>query len=255
MIKPALVLATAGLAASQISYVASVKPNNSAEARGFSEYHPGGRFSATAVSVRVLIHIAYRNQDYQLVGGPAWFSTKRYDIAAKVDDNPPPSQEVFLRALLADRFELAVHNETRQLPIFALVPARSDGRLGQHLTKSDFDCAAYMAAPHALPDAQRTPACGTRINIGMLSGKSIAMTQLATSLIPFVGRFTIDRTGLAGRFDVELTWTPEQVSESPETAGPSIFTAIQEELGLKLAAERGPVDVLIVDRAKEPSEN
>ena len=245
--------------AAPISYVASIKPNNSAEPRGFTEYYPGGRLSAIAVTVRSLLRTAYRIQDYQLVGGPAWFSTKRYDIAAKVEDNPPTLQ-VFLRTLLADRFKLVVHNETREQPRFALVLARGDGKLGPELLKSDFDCAAYAAMPHALPEPSRTPACAMRINVGFLSGRSIPMAQLATSLAPFVNRFVSDKTGLAGRYDVELKWTPDQVSStaSPDavrddSGAPSIFTALQEQLGLRLVPERGPVDALVVDRAEEPA--
>ncbi len=238
-----------------ISYVASVKPNNSAEPRGFTEYYPGGRLSATAVTVRSLLRTAYRIQDYQLVGAPAWFSTKRYDIAAKVDDNPPPLP-VFLRMLLADKFQLAVRNETRELPRFALVLARGDGKLGPQLQKSDFDCEAYAATPHALPEPGRTPTCSTRINMGALSGKAIPLAQLATSLAPFVNRFVFDKTGLPGRYDVELTWMPEQAASPVAVPGdpgpPSIFTALPEQLGLKLVTEKGPVDVLVVDRAEEP---
>src|SRR5580658_4019258 len=104
-----LVLATAGFAvgsasAQSVSYVASVKANNSADPRGFTEYQPGGRFTATAVTARTLLRLAYRIQDYQLVGAPPWFSTKRYDIAAKVEDNPPSSVQILLQTLLKDRF-------------------------------------------------------------------------------------------------------------------------------------------------------
>jgi uncharacterized protein (TIGR03435 family) len=248
-----LVLAIAGIAASasaqSISYVASVKPNNAADPSGLTEYQPGGRFTAIAATVRTLLRLAYRIQDYQLVGAPAWFSSKRFDIAAKVEDNPPPSLQILLQTLLKDRFGLAIHNETRELPTFALVQARSDGKPGPQLVKSAFDCAAYLAAPHPPPEPGRTPNCATRINSGSLSGKSISMTQLATSLAPFVSRFTVDKTGLTGGFDVELTWS------SDDSAEPGIFTAIQEQLGLKLVSEKGPVNVMVVDRAEEPSGN
>ena len=240
-----------------ISYVASVRPNNAVDARTLIEYLPGGRLSATAVTVGALLRIAYRTQDYRIVGQPDWLSTSRYDISAKVDDTPPPTQQVLLRALLADRFHLAVHNETREQPIFALVPARNDEKPGPQLIKSDFDCDAYFAAPHGPPELGRTPPCATRIGPGALSGKSIPLSQLATSLSPLVSRFTIDKTGVTGRFDVDLTWTPDPVS--PNTAadsqGPSIFTALQEQLGLKLVSERGPVEVLVVDRVERPSGN
>jgi uncharacterized protein (TIGR03435 family) len=248
------------------SYVASIKPNKAAEARSLSEYSPGGRFAATAITVASMLRIAYRTADYRIVGAPAWFSTDRYDIAAKVDDNPPPSVQVFLRTLLADRFHVVVRTQTRELPIFALVVARNDGRLGPQLVKTDFDCAAYAAAPHPLPDPARTPPCATRSRPGMLSGKSISPTQLAGSVSALVSRFTVDKTGLTGLFDVELTWVPEQTSSNaaasttPDVAhqdstGPSIVAAIQEQLGLKLVSERGPVDVLVVEHAEKPSDN
>jgi uncharacterized protein (TIGR03435 family) len=252
-------------AAQAISYVASVKPNNAVDARIFSEYLPGGRLTATAVTVAQLLRIAYRIQPYQLVGAPAWISTGRYDIEAKVEDHPAPSQQALLRMLLKDRFKLVAHNETRELPIFALVLAKSDGKLGPQLIQSAFDCAAYLAGPHPPPEPGRAPNCGARIGLGALSAKAIPMTQLATNLAPFVHRFTVDKTGLTGGFDVELTWTPDQAPSNvagdalpevaPSSSGPSIFAALQEQLGLKLVSERGPVDVLVVDHLEEPSEN
>ena len=247
-----------------VSYVASIKPNNAVDARSFSEYSPAaGRFTATAVTVGALLRIAYRIQPYQLVGAPAWIATKRYDIAAKAEDNPAPSQQVLLRALLKDRFGLVVRNETREVPVFALVVARRDGKLGPLLIKSSFDCAAYLAGPRPPPDPSRTPNCATRIGLGTLFGRAISMAQLATSLAPFVGRFTVDHTGLTGGFDVELTWTPGQAFPNaaglpdppPDSSGPSIFTALQEQLGLKLVSEKAPVAVLVVDHLEEPSAN
>ncbi len=235
--------------AQSISYVASVKPNNSPQPRALMEYSAGGRFTATATTASAVLRIAYRMQDYRIVGAPAWFSSDRYDIAAKADDNPPPSQPALLQALLADRFHLAVHNETREQTTFALVLAKPNAP--PKLTPSDFDC----SAPRPLPDPTRTPNCGTRINQGMLSGRAITIAQLATSLAPFLGRFTIDQTGLTGRFDVELTWTPDATLASADSTGPSLFTAIQEQLGLKLVSGKGPVEVLVVDHAERPSAN
>ena len=235
--------------APSISYVASIKQNNSLDARTLSEYFPGGRLDATAITVRSLLRIAYPAQDYQLIGAPAWFTTKRYDIQAKADENPAPTQQALLRALLADRFNLAVHNETREMPTFALVLARSDGKLGPQLIKSDFDCTAYSAAPHPLPQPGRTSPCSARVNSGVISAKAIPLTQLATSLAFFANRFTADKTGQTGRFDIDLTWSLDDFT------GPSLYTALQEQLGLKLQAEKGPVNVLVIDHASEPSAN
>jgi len=250
----AVVLSFAAVLAAQapsVSYVASIKPNNSVDPRGLSEYSPGGRFTATAITARTLIRIAYRIQDDQIVGAPSWFSDKRWDISAKADNNPSPSQQVLLQALLKDRFHLAAHQESRTLPVFTLVLARNDRRLGPQLLASSFDCAAYMASPHAPPEPGRTPNCATNIRSGTLSGRAITMTQLATALTPFVGRFTMDKTGLNGGFDVELTWAPQQ--NVPPQDAPSIFTAIEEQLGLKLMPDKGPVSVLVVDQAQEPT--
>lgn len=251
--------------AERMSYVASIKPDEALDARTFSEYAPGGRLTATAVTVSDLLRIAYRIQPYQMVRAPAWISTRRYDINAKVEDIPAPSQQALLQVLLRDRFKLAVHHETRELPIFALVVARSDGKLGPQLKASAFDCAAYFAGPHSPPEPDRTPNCATRIGIGALFAKAIPMPQLATGLAPLVSRFTVDKTGLAGSFDVELTWTPDQAvpniasgtspATGPNPPGPSIFAALQEQLGLKLVSEKGPVAVLVIDHLEEPSAN
>jgi len=254
--------ALAQTAPPHVSYVASIKVNNSVDARGFSEYSPGGRLAATAITVAQLIRNAYRIQPYQLLGAPAWLSTRRYDVAAKADGPPYPTQQALVRALLEDRFHLAARNEPRDMPIFALVLARREakpeGKLGPQLTGSSFDCAALLAGPHAPPEPGRTPNCATRIGPGTLSGKAISMAQLAAGLSPFAGRFTVDQTGLSGVFDVELTWTPEQ-TPSPDASqapsGASIFTALQEQLGLKLTNDRGSVPVLVIDHIEEPKES
>jgi len=241
-------------AAQSASYVASIKPNTAVDALTRTDYSPGGRFTATAVTVRDLLRLAYRVQPFQLTGAPGWISTRRYDIAAKSDDRPAPSQQEFLRVLLKDRFHLEVRNQTREMPVFALVVARPDGKLGPQLTKSRFDCAAWQASPHAPPQPGQTPNCGMRVGPGSLSAKAIRMAQLAATLAALVSRSTLDKTGLAGLFDAELKWAPDQVA-ADAADGPSIFAALQQQLGLKLAAERGPVEVLVVDRVEEPSGN
>jgi uncharacterized protein (TIGR03435 family) len=220
--------------------------------------------TAVAATVGALLRLAYRIQGYQLVGAPDWIWTRRYDIVAKADDSPAPSQQALLQALLRDRFRLLVRNETRELPIFALVVARSDRRLGPQLKPTTFDCAAYFAGPHDPPQPGRTPTCATSIGLGTLSGKAIPLSQLATGLAAFAGRFTIDKTELTGRFDVNLTWTPEPSPSNPAgpapepaagSTGPSLFTALQEQLGLKLVSEKGPVAALVVDRLEQPTAN
>lgn len=254
----ALVAQAPPAAGQPVSYVASIKLNLDANPRGGSEYSPAsGRFTATAISVGTLLRLAYRLQSYQLVGLPDRISRERFDIVAKADQNPAP-QQTLLRALLRDRFRLSVRHETRDMPIFALVAAKKGGESGPALTKSGFDCAAYLAGPHPPPEPDRTPMCATRIGPGLLAGKAISMATLAASLAPFVSRFVVDKTGLTGGYDVELTWTPEHgpaPDARDDSSGPTVFTALQEQLGMKLTAEKGPVDVLVVEHIEEPSPN
>jgi uncharacterized protein (TIGR03435 family) len=259
--------------------VATVKANKSGEP--FIRIGGGpGRYAATNVPLRVLIQNAYRIQNYQLVGAPGWIDSERFDIVAKPDANATPDQNpLMLRALLAERFKLKVHNETREMPVYALMLARNDGKLGPKLTTSAIDCAALAAAargrgpggPAPPPPSQpgERPRCGMMIGPGRLSMGGQPLSQFATSLSNFAGRIVQDRTGLSGPYDLELTWTPEQLPQGggatpPPGApafplvdpnGPSIFTAVQEQLGLKLDSTRGPVDVVVVDSVERPTDD
>lgn len=251
----ALALAIGALHA-QVSYVASVKPNRDPDGRSVSEYFPGGRWSATAAPAMLLLRLAYRTQPYLVVGAPDWVRTKRFDIQAKAEGNPPPSQQDLLQALLEERFHLAAHRETREMPVFALVLARKDGKLGPQVMRTDFDCDAYRAGPHPLPEPGRTPPCGMRVGPAALSGKAITMAQLVASLGGLMNRTTLDRTGLPDRFDVEITWTPDAAPDAVSNATePPLATALVEKLGLKLVSDRAPVEVLVVDRIEEPAGN
>ena len=257
--------------------VASVKPNKSGESFVRIGNQPGGRFTATNVPLRLLIRNAYQIQDFQLIGAPDWVSSDRFDIVAKAEGEVPPTApggppgpiQFMLRALLAERFNLKMHSERRELPIYALILARSDGKLGAQLRPAAVDCAAIQAGrrggpPPAPPQPGERLPCGIRVGPGQLTGGSMPMSQLATLLAPFVQRVVVDRTGLTGNFDFDLTWTPDQIPQGPPPAGapllppvdpngPSILTAVQEQLGLKLDSTNGPVDVLVVDRVEQPT--
>ncbi len=403
--------------------VASIKPNKSADNRIAIQIQPGGRFVATNVTVKQLIRNAYQLQDFQMVGGPSWISEDHYDVNAKAEsdgstnpfraDKPgePSRGQLMLRALLAERFKFAAHNEEREMPIYALILARNDGKLGPQLTKSAIDCsamapgrgpggtagpgarvqtgepgaqggpggtpgAAGAAGPGAAgapgaarvqaggPGAQGGPGgqgapvgsaesggpagtagangpagpgaagpanssgggprvqaggpggpggsggpagtagangpagpgaagpanssgggprvqaggpggpgssggampCGIRVGPGSMSVNGGTMAQFVGSLAMWVGRVVIDKTGLAGGYDFNLTWTPDQMPQRPAGAGgpepppidpngPSIFTAVQEQLGLKLDSRRGPVSVLVIDHVEHPVED
>jgi uncharacterized protein (TIGR03435 family) len=271
--------------------VASIKPNNSGDGRVFAQTQPG-RMTMTNVTLRILIRQAYQLQDFQISGGPGWIASDHFDVIAKMPEgfqpapgppNPaagPTPIQLMMRALLADRFKLAVHNETKDSPIYALIAARSDGKLGPQLKKSATDCAAMFAAgrgrgrgpmppPPGPPQPGDPVPCGMRIGPGNLVMGGSPLSNFANSLGMFAGRIVLDRTGLTGNYDVSLTWTPDQLPQRPPGApdgpvqlngvsidpnGPSLFTAVQEQLGLKLDSQRGPVEMLVIERAEKPVE-
>ena len=268
--------------------VASIKPNNSGDNRIMMQSQPG-RMTMTNVTLRQLIRQAYQLQEFQITGGPGWVGSDHFDINAKMPDGftptpgpPAPGSgpgpvQLMMRALLAERFKLAVHNETKDSSVYALILARSDGKLGPQLKKSETDCAAIIAAgrgrgrgpmpPPGAPQPGEPIPCGMRIGPGNLVMGGSPLSQFANSLRMFTGRIVIDRTGLTGAYDVNLTWTPDQMPQRPPGApdplingvavdpnGPSLFTAVQEQLGLKLDSQRGPVEMLVIDRAEKPVE-
>jgi len=250
--------------------VASIKENVSGGDNASVRAQPGGRVSVSNNSLRNIIRNAYNVQNYQIVGGPEWINTVRWDITAKAPDDAPPQELLLmLRTLLADRFKLVIRNESREMPIYALILARADGRLGSQLRVSNVDCAAIFAAAKTTgqvppPTTNGRPTCGTRTTRGNMTTTGVAMSDLARNLAPFAGRPVVDKTGLSGAFDLDLTWTPEQgpsASEgtqppaAPSTDGVSLFTAVQEQLGLKLDAQRGPVDVVVIESAERPVED
>jgi uncharacterized protein (TIGR03435 family) len=252
--------------------VASIKQNRSGDGPSGIRFLPGGQYVATNVSLRSLIATAYgvplqpllRDQ---LVGAPGWIDSDRFDIVAKADGavSPGPGSPLpsMIRALLMERFNLSVHNERRDVPIYALVAARSDGRLGPQLKASATECgpARGRGSPPVPIQAGDRPPCGIRFLIGNMSAGGVTMAQFANALSRIAGRIVLDRTGLTGGYDLDLTWTPDQMPAGPppglpfqppiDPDGPSIVTAVQEQLGLKLDSQRGAVDVVVIDRLEK----
>jgi uncharacterized protein (TIGR03435 family) len=251
--------------ATQSFEVASIKQNRSGDSRASFGGQPGGRLVVVNNTLRNIVRNTWNLQNYQIVGGPDWFDTDRWDITAKAPDGTvtePRQMLPLMRTLLADRFKLVVHNETRQLPVYALILARPDGKLGPQLRKSDLDCAAIAAAvargEPAPPRSQDRPFCGTRTGPGSVMTSGVALPDFARNLSNATGRFVVDKTGLTGVFDLELKFTPDPLGPTtadPATDVPSLFAAIQEQLGLKLEAQRSPVEVLVIDSARRPTEN
>jgi uncharacterized protein (TIGR03435 family) len=226
---------------------ASVLPNGTGTMRVMMRVQPGGAWEATNVTLESMIRLAYRIQESQLVGGPSWIHSDRFDIVAKSPQGAPGSEfGLRMQALLTERFNLTLHRETRELSVYALV---SDGATGPQLTPSPIDCEAWARGrngqpPPAAPPGQR-PTCGISATPGRLTGGSITMPQLAQALSRYTGRMVVDRTGLAGGFDFDLEF---------ETGAP-IFTALQQQLGLRLDSQRALVDVLVIDSAAQPTAN
>ncbi len=262
-------------------------------------FQPGGRFAATNVTLGMLIPLAYQLQggrggppggaNSQLVGAPSWVNSDHFDIVAKADANITPDQfPELIKSLLVDRFKLAAHKESREQQVYALVLARSDGKLGAGLRPVSAECTATLAARRwggppppggpggpgrgpggpPLPAPGERPPCGmTRMGPGNLSTGGAQMEQLASSLVPWVNRVVLDKTGLTGAYEFDLQWTPDQMpagrGDPPpgvvlppiDPNGPSIFTAVQEQLGLKLESTKGPVDVLVIDHVEQPTED
>lgn len=232
--------------------VTSVKPNTSGEQGGSSKAQPG-RYVGLNVTLKRVVGLAYRPVQ-EFIGGPDWINTDRFDIEGSVESTPTQDQMLeMLRSLLADRFKLAVHREKRQMPAYSLTLARGDGRLGAELR------AVPPCTPPAASPASPARRCGGfAVGAGSLKGTGVTMTQLATELPSATeGRYVVDRTGLSGTFDVNLTWNAEALSPTATSAdsAASIFAAIQEQLGLRLVSITTPIEVIVIDRAERPTSN
>jgi uncharacterized protein (TIGR03435 family) len=287
--------------------VAAVKPNKTGQGFIRFGMLPGGRFTAENVPLRELIRFAYQIQPYQMEGVPGWANTDRFDVTAKAENDPGPVQpgqvgpiQFMMRALLKERFGFAYHIETKDAPVYNLVLARADGTFGPRLEKSTTDCQAMFAArrgggpggpgapggpggpggpagrggpggpggPPPFDDFTQKIPCGFRVGPGLISGGAMALSQLVQFLSQNLGRTVVDKTGLEGNFDFNITYTPDQIPAPPpggnapggpppfpaiDPNGPSLTTALQEQLGLKLDATRGPITVFVVDKASQPT--
>ena len=243
--------------------VTSVKPNRSGDRRGGSTTRPNGGYVATNLTLHQLVTEAYRLRPFQVIGGPGWTTIDHFDINARAPEGTSGRSDPMLRTLLADRFKLRVHTETKEQQVYALVLARADGRLGPKLTPSTQECEPPATTAGRGSAAPPTPSpCGINVNTsatsGTLNGIGQPLSTLARMLAGFAVESTvIDRTGVTGNFDINLQWTPENLRSAgagtPAGDGPSLFTALQEQLGLKLESARGPVEYLVIDSAEPPT--
>jgi uncharacterized protein (TIGR03435 family) len=242
--------------------VASVKPNTDNPPNRMQRPFPGGRWSAKNATLAMMIVTAYKVQRYQVVGGPSWMESDGFDIEAKADpDVRNPQLLLMLQSLLADRFKLTLHRESRELPVYNLAGAK-----GSFNPPPPDPCAEPDTA---VPAARGGMPC-RNLRIGMsgsVDGGNAPMPQLVATLAAIVGRPVIDQTGFTGTLDVHLKFAPDQLTQGlpggavnaappdPDPARPDIFSALQEQLGLKLTSSKGPVEVLVIDRVERPTAN
>ena len=244
-----------------------------------------GNVTMVNIPVRQVIRQAYGLQEFQIVGGPDWISSDRVDIDGRFDAStpvpgmtPPQRMQAMLRSLLADRFKLVARMESREMPIYALVFARGDGQLGPRMTPGPPECAAPAGGPP--PGARRgggpgldgrgapgAAPCSSRGGFGQYQSTGAPLAMFVNMLSQMTGRTVVDRTGLAGSYAIDLRWspTPDQLPPGPpppgvqpppiDPSGPSLFTALEEQLGLKLESQRGPVDVLVIEHVEPPTDN
>lgn len=251
--------------------VASIKPASPDVVNRFIRPGPGGDVSLNNFSLREMIVIAWRVQPFQISGGPPWLDSLHYDVVAKPETKRKQDEiPLMLQALLADRFQLVIHRDTKELPLFALTLARKDGKLGPKLIPHEGACTALDPSerlPPPEPGKRPVLPCGVmQIGARTLMAVGVPVANVAPLLARILGSTVIDKTGLAGNFDLNAEWTPDEnqalaflqpgtLPPPSDTAGPSIFTAMQEQLGLKLESQKGPVEVLVIDQAEKPSEN
>ena len=265
-------------AASALAFdTASVKRNTS-NAQGLTmNGEAEGWFNATNVTASMLIRFAYDVPVFRVSGGPDWLDSDRFDVSARAEGNPTlAAKRLMLRRLLAERFKLDTHIDTRELPIYALTLARSDRKLGPRLRQAEADCSridqptlftlvgpAPAGGPPACGYFGFSPSTNFPAGRGGLAFRGLTMPALALKLVPMLRRTVIDDTGLTGYFDAEFDFLSELPPPPPPPGTPnpwsepfvSVFTVFPEQLGLKLDSRRGQVDILVIDRAERPTEN
>lgn len=244
--------------------VVSVKRNVSGDQASSSIVQPGGRYSASNMTLRMLMKTAYGVHDDQIVGGPSWVNEERYDVVAKAATDRPTNMfrdeaRVMLRAALADRFGLGLHRERREIAVYALVLAARDSSLGPQLRRANADDCGRPArpfsgaavAPESIADL---PYNSGFARAGHLAARAMDFSVLATRLGAWTDRVLVDRTGLSGAFDWDLQWTPDALTPDAtiSAAGLPLVTALREQLGLRLEARREPAEVLVIDRVARP---
>ena len=266
--------------------VASVKHNTSGDNPVSIMNQPGGRFVATGIPLKFLMTFAYRVRDFQISGGPDWITSDRWDIEGRAeegsiprptgppDPNVPDPMSILVQSLLEDRFQLKFHRETKEFPVYELSIAKGGPKIKLSEDQTPFRPPERGAPTPPLPQrGGPMPRYSMRMGRGDLEAVALPLSSFIQTLSQQLGRRVMDKTDLKGLYDIKLQWTPDAGQgggpfgpfgpgpggpEPPPPAdpsGPSIFTALQEQLGLRLESTKGPVDVLVIDSVGRPSEN
>ena len=253
--------------------VASIKRNNGDARKAYvlQRFLPGGGFEGLNVTLGSVIRLAYGLQDFQTVGGPKWVDSDRFDIQVRGPQGAVESEAPRrLQSLLAERFALKAHREKRDLPIYALVLARADRSLGPRLRRSQIDPKKVEEENARL--LRENPATFTPLQCGLVAGRRLGscgstIAEMATRFPMYVGRLVVDRTGLTGLYQYDLRFSDGLVPgagpgggfpfpvQPPDPDAPTLFTALEEQLGLKLVPQTGPVEVLVIDHVEPPKAN
>jgi uncharacterized protein (TIGR03435 family) len=245
--------------------VVSIKANTALNQPGMVMSPRNGQFRIVNLPLRSIVIYVFDLRETELSTIPDWTRTARFDITATYPASGPRSADDarrMLRSALEDRFQLRVHRESRDVPIYRLVKARSDGRLGPKLSRSAVDCEQWTAdkkppfigTPPIGPKGAR-PACLLVAQRAFIVAGTKPITELAVALESIVNRQVVDATELPGNFDLTLEWTPDLDAATAIDDRLSVFTALKEQLGLKLEPAHGTVDVLIVDNIARPTDN
>jgi len=199
-----------------------------------------------------LVEYGYDIPDYQLTGGPDWTVTDRFDIVAKATDGLKPSRDdlnLMLQGLLRDRFALQLRKATEAGSVYLLVLAKQDRKLGEHLHRAPVDCTSDLTPLNVRDD---TAQCGLQYGRGKITAHGRPLSLLIALLASTLKQTVVDNTGLSGAFDFQLEWARDP---TPEVPGPSLFTAVQEQLGLKMDSGRGAVQKFVIDHIEKPTSN
>jgi len=255
----------AGVASAASFDVASVKINEGQIGPSNISAATPGRFIASNTPVRFVVLYAWRLLDHGLVGMPAWTSDTSVDIAAQYPSGATEDQiRAMVQDLLQDRFGLEIHRDKRVIPSYDLSLVAKDGHLGPAMKPSTVDCQQWIAekrpqrdagAPSAASPTGKRPACMMSAGRRWMAGGSATMPQFTAALQSMVARPVVDKTGLRGEFDIDLTWALMDDTNTTQPDAPSIFTAIREQLGLKLETHQEPFDVIVIDRIALPTAN